>query len=175
MLGACDLMPNDLTVETSQRSEKSPQIETSQASQEHLVAGILPVESKPGEGKLDVRQMDEIIFYLQNNTEKSVQVLPWNTPLEKFLSADLFSVTVDGEQLSYVGRAVKRAAPEADDYISLAAGERRESLVVLSQGYDLSRTGEYRIALESLSLLDTVGELNVVIVDTTVIFTNPSR
>lgn len=153
VLLACDAVPNDTVAGTVENT-----------SQDRLIAGILAS---------DVEQMDELLFYLQNNTAQSVQVLPWNTPLEKFLSADLFNVSIGGERLPYTGRVVKRQAPEAGDFINLEAGERLEAVVVLSQGYDLSRSGKYRIMLESLSLQKPGAALDVAIVDDTVIFTRP--
>ena len=158
LLSACDAVPNEPVAETARKS--------TQGVQGQLIAGILAAEVGP-----DTVQMDELLFYLQNNTAETAQLLPWNTPLEQFLSADLFLVSTNDERLPYTGRVIKRQAPQADDYINLEAGERLESVVVLSQGYDLSRSGEYRIVLESLSLQDSSGELEVVIVDDTVLLT----
>ncbi len=168
MLSACDVVPNEVSAK--------------QTSPSQLVAGILPVDVAINTSTTEAetttaaakgtQRTNEILFYLENNTSRPISVLPWNTPMEKFLSADLFSVTFEGKQLPYTGRVVKRAAPEAKDYINLAAGERLESLVMLSQGYDISQPGEYKVVLESLSLQDSSGVLDVVIADTTLSFTN---
>ena len=49
--------------------------------------------------------------------------------------------------MPYSGRIVKRPAPTADDYVTLAAGEKKEAVVSLSDGYDVSASGEYVIVL----------------------------
>lgn len=125
-----------------------------------VTAGIRPVENE-----LIAGQAAEIVFYLNNGTDAAIEVLPWATPLEKDISADLFAVTKDSERLPYVGRMVKRAAPTADDYIILEAGEKRETVLNLSRAYDLREAGSYRIELESLALQDQKGLVDVVVVD----------
>lgn len=129
-----------------------------------LTAGIRPVEQT-----LVSNQSVEVVFYLDNSTDESVSVLPWGTPLETHMSADLFTVTKNGdEQLRYAGRVVKRAAPGAQDYQTLAVGERLENIVTVSQGYDMRDSGDYLISLESLNLRDANGAVEVVVVDSSV-------
>ena len=130
-----------------------------------IVAGIRPVQTT-----LTSDQPMQVLFFLENRTEQSIEVLPWNTPLERFISADLFAVTrSDDERLPYVGRVVKRAAPTATDYLAIAAGEKREHVVTVSQAYDAREAGEYRIRLKPLSLQTPSGLLDSAIVDNTVV------
>ncbi len=131
-----------------------------------LSAGIRPVENLLIEG-----QSLEVSFYLNNGTDAAVEVLPWATPLEVNISADLFVVMKDDEILPYVGRVVKRAAPTAEDYITLESGEKLETILNLSQAYDVRAAGNYQVVLESLYLQDSKGSLEAVIVDNTVVVT----
>jgi len=107
-------------------------------------AGIRPVESS-----VAAEQPMEVLFYLSNGTDAAIEVLPWGTPLEQSLTADVFVVTKEGEAMPYAGRVVKRPPPGPDDYLTLAAGEKRETLVDLSDGYDISAAGEYTVVLKT--------------------------
>ncbi len=131
-----------------------------------LSAGIRPVENRLIEG-----QSLEVSFYLNNGTDAAIEVLPWATPLEVNISADLFAVMKDDEALPYVGRVVKRKAATAEDYITLESGEQLETTLNLSQAYDVSAAGDYRIVLESLYLQNSKEALEVIIVDNTVAVT----
>ena len=95
----------------------------------------------------------EVLFYLKNGTDAAIEILPWGTPMEQTLSADLFVVTKDGEAIPYGGRVVKRPPPGPDDFLTVAAGEKRESVVNLSQGYDGKTAGEYTVVLKASTFL----------------------
>ena len=129
------------------------------------VAGQLSAGIRPGENIVLSDLPVEILFYLSNNTDQPIEILPWATPLERPLTADVFVVTYNGETLPYVGRVVKRAAPSASDYITLQPGEKIESVVNLSQSYDMRSTGEYQITLGQLYLQNSEGEVKSVIAD----------
>ena len=129
-----------------------------------IVAGIRPVETT-----LTSDQSMQVLFFLENRTGQSIEVLPWNTPLERFISADIFAVTRSEERLPYAGRVVKRAAPSATDYLTIAAGEKREHVVTVSQAYDVREAGEYRIRLEALNLQNPKGYIDSRIIDNTVV------
>ncbi|GGZ99376.1 hypothetical protein GCM10008090_04950 [Arenicella chitinivorans] len=86
---------------------------------------------------------------LKNNGQESVELLPWNTPMEATLLGDLYRIThdaaVDAQALPYLGRMVKRAAPEVDDYVVLKAGEVLRNTQRLSEGYSFCANRAYRL------------------------------
>jgi len=111
-----------------------------------LKAGLAAIDStiNPGDSL-------KLTFTLENNSTDAVRVLPWNTPLEAVLSADLFEVTYNDEILPYRGRVVKRAPPVETDYLTIEAGSMHESVVNLSQAYDVRGSGLYSIRLKPVS------------------------
>lgn len=92
----------------------------------------------------------EVLFFLENISTSPVRILPWNTPLEGELTADIFDVSVGDVSLQYQGIMIKRVAPTDDDYITIAVGERREVVIDLAESYDMTATGTYRIGLRTL-------------------------
>ena len=96
-------------------------------------------------------------FYIENQTDLPIRWLPWGTPLEERLTADCFDVTVNDQQLDYIGIVVKRMAPTDADYIELAAGDKIEAEVDLSLSYDMAAAGEYTVQLKTVDGVNCVG------------------
>jgi len=117
------------------------------------LVGKVSVGIKSVENSIPAEQPMEVLFYLKNGTDAAIEILPWGTPMEQTLSADLFVVTKDGEAIPYGGRVVKRPPPGPDDFLTVAAGEKRESVVNLSQGYDVKTAGEYTVVLKASAFL----------------------
>jgi peptidyl-Lys metalloendopeptidase len=90
-------------------------------------------------------------FTITNPNDTSIRVLKWFTPLEG-VEQPLFTVTRDGEPVTYLGVMVKRPAPTEQDYITLAAGESLTSDVNLSAYYDLSVSGNYEVMYDVTSI-----------------------
>jgi len=136
---ACDAVPDKATptVGEAVKTELS----------ELISAGIRPVEAHLQEG-----MPLEVLFYLSNNGDSAIKILPWGTPLEQPMTADLFLVTKALDIVPYGGIVVKRRPPEAGDYMTLAAGEKREMVVDVSSAYDVSAAGEYTVVLRDLFL-----------------------
>ncbi len=112
--------------------------ETVQAPETELGASIeIPATLPSGEG-VNLR------FTLTNNTDTSLYVLKWYTPLEG-LAGKLFYVERDGQAIPYQGILASRAAPPPDAYVLLDAGESVSAEVDLSTAYDFSQAGEYTI------------------------------
>ena len=133
LLLACESVPT--TVNTA-----------SKALPGRVSAGIRPVESI-----LITGQSMEVLFYLTNGTDNPITVLPWGTPLEQQMTADRFEISLSGNGIPYSGPVVKRPAPSEDHYLTLEAGEKRETVVDLSQVYDVSASGEYTVALRGFA------------------------
>jgi peptidyl-Lys metalloendopeptidase len=89
---------------------------------------------------------DEVVVNvsLANAGRSTARILRWQT-LAFGINDDLFEVTRNGERVAYLGRHVKRPAPQASDYISLAPGQRLLATVPLSSLYDFSKPGEYTV------------------------------
>lgn len=86
----------------------------------------------------------KLTFTIANDAAAPLHVLRWQTPLDG-VDTDLFDVSVDGQPVRYIGRLVKRAAPQAADYIELKPGEARTVEVDLSAYYDMRKGGQYSV------------------------------
>lgn len=99
-------------------------------------------------------------FTLKNLTSRTLSVLTWYTPLEG-LKGDIFKVTRDGVELRYEGRMVKRADPNANDYVRISAHASVSSTIDLSSAYDFSVPGHYNVEFAG-QIFDVVSEDNSV-------------
>jgi peptidyl-Lys metalloendopeptidase len=90
-----------------------------------------------------------------NRSTRSVLVPRWLVPGAR-LEANLFAVTRDGEPVAYRGRLVKRAAPGAGDFVTLAPGATLRGTTELTKHYDLRDGGEYVVTFR-VDLLGGVG------------------
>lgn len=111
--------------------------DSDKADQALLIAGVEAAD-KPSSGS-------ELIFYVQNESDIEKSLLIWNTPLERELSADVFSVTFNGLPVAYEGRMVKRSSPSEEDYRMVPAHERIEVQLDMADFYAMSRPGEYAV------------------------------
>lgn len=96
----------------------------------------------------DGQQRGQFAVTVRNTGERVARVPKWELPLGE-LDASLFEVQRDGRAVDYVGRLVKRAAPRAEDFVTLQPGEARQARIDLADAYDLSRSGNYTINLNA--------------------------
>ncbi len=87
----------------------------------------------------------EVNIVLTNNSDKSLKILKWNTPLETTLSANIFDVSVDNKKMRYKGRLVKRGKPTEEDYIIFQAKESKTVSLDLSKYYKMDEKGIYSL------------------------------
>lgn len=87
---------------------------------------------------------------LTNPTNHTIKVLKWYTPASG-VEEPLFTVTRDGQAVSYTGALYKRPPATSKDYLVLKAGESRTYTVVLDGVYDLSKTGSYTVSYQVTS------------------------
>lgn len=80
-----------------------------------------------------------------NASGRTVRVPRWELPAHT-PGASLFAISVDGEQIRYEGRMIKRGLPTAADFVVLRPGQSFTSRVDLASAYDLSRTGQYTVS-----------------------------
>lgn len=84
----------------------------------------------------------DVVF--TNTGDSPISVVKWFVP-DGQPEGNLFLLTRNGEAVSYLGPIVKRAAPTANDMITLAPGESMIRTAELSELYDLSASGVYAI------------------------------
>ena len=101
----------------------------------------------------------DIRFHVLNTSDAAVSMLIWNTPLEQELSADIFTVTLNGVPMPYLGRMVKRSTPSEKDYLAVPAHESIEALVDMATYYEMSEPGEYQVRFTP-SIIDGQSRLN---------------
>ncbi|HEV7645379.1 MAG TPA: M35 family metallo-endopeptidase [Pyrinomonadaceae bacterium] len=82
---------------------------------------------------------------ITNTGKQPITILRWYTPLDG-VKDDLFSVSIDGKAVEYIGPHYKRPAPTAADYITLGSGETVGATIDLAGYYDLSATGYYQVS-----------------------------
>jgi hypothetical protein len=90
----------------------------------------------------------KLSFTLTNNTDTSLYVLKWYTPLEG-IAGEIFRVERDGQAVPYQGILATRATPSTEDYVRLEPGASASAEVNLAPAYDFSQAGEYTIAFIS--------------------------
>lgn len=108
----------------------------------------LASEIQPARAKYAASHSLNISFSLTNNSDDTVYVCKWNTPLEGF-NSDMFEVKLGQERIIYLGRLVKRGQPTPDDYIKIAPNGKVTEVIDLSKAYETSDTGEYSVVFAS--------------------------
>ena len=102
-------------------------------------------------------------FKLTNTSSDNLLLLRWNTPLEGWFASP-FTVTRDGQWVSYQGAMVKRFRPSHEDYVSLGAGKSISNTVNLAEGYQMDKAGVYEFVfngrLQDVQALASVDELS---------------
>lgn len=83
---------------------------------------------------------------LTNVSKDEVTFLKWETPFENDFTGNMLTIQHEGEEVSYIGKIVKRAPPEEGDFITLAAGETISTSIDISQGYAIEHRGDYTVA-----------------------------
>lgn len=95
-----------------------------------------------------------IKFSLVNQSDESLSVLKWHTPLEG-IAGDIFRIVGEGGVVEYRGPMVRRGEPELQDYVKIEPGKAVTVEVDLLKGYDLSAPGIYQVNFQA-KLLDVV-------------------
>jgi peptidyl-Lys metalloendopeptidase len=90
----------------------------------------------------DQEVMVDVVF--TNNGATPLSIAKWFVP-EGALEGDLFLLSRDGKRVPYLGPIIKRAAPTAQDMITIAPGDSIMRSVDIAGMYDLSASGEYKM------------------------------
>lgn len=132
---------------------EAPKLSSAEKSMKQQVISVgiqLATPEQPG---------SELIFQAVNNSTEEIQLLIWSTPFENQLSADIFQVTIAGEEKLYLGRMIKRGSSTESDYVSIAANGLMEVRFDIADYYDLSEAGVYTVELD-LPVINKVTQLN---------------
>ncbi len=89
--------------------------------------------------------VDVVVTVTVTNTGSSAVSLLKSQLPSSGLEGPLFRITRNDQRVSYHGRVVKRAAPQANDVVRLEPGATLNYDVELTAGYDLSQNGRYTI------------------------------
>jgi peptidyl-Lys metalloendopeptidase len=136
--------------------------------QTRLAATVLGLFAVASVAQADVRsrlsfdqawlgENDDVVarVVITNAGDKSVQIPRWQLP-SAVLDGNLFKVTRDGAEVTYLGRLVKRAAPGPADFVTLQPGQSFRASTELSAAYDMASGGEYVISYR-LDMRDALG------------------
>lgn len=115
-----------------------------------LSAGVRAISASESQASIT-----SLVFFVSNESETDLPLLIWNTPIEIPLSADVFTVMLNGEQLEYQGRMIKRGSPAPEHYRTIEAGESLETLVELANYYDMSSAGSYKVRFDPIDINGT--------------------
>jgi len=86
-----------------------------------------------------------IKFSVQNNTNTTFEFCPWQTPLEKELTANCFEIIYKGDTLPYKGRMTKRIPPTKKDNLLLSPQETSTQTININKAYSIDKPGTYTI------------------------------
>lgn len=102
--------------------------------------------SLSAEPSYKVKEAVFVTVRVTNNTHNDIKFLKWGTPFESMPTRDMFSVKKEDNQiLPYQGRMVKRGKPEANDYISIQAGQTLKQGMDISRAYGINASGTYHV------------------------------
>lgn len=127
------------------QGQKATETQSQSGKNMMLVAGIS--QDSPVNSGAEKDSAALLNFYVENKNSADVQMLIWNTPFEQELSADIFTVSLDGQAVPYLGLKIKRGKPVADDFIVVPHGKKVETQIDIANYYDLSAPGQYIVAL----------------------------
>jgi hypothetical protein len=111
--------------------------------------------------RIEAQAPSRLRFELTNRSETALWVLKWNTPLEGW-KGTVLRVSRNGEELPYQGPMLKRGDPGNGDYVEVPAGGRVDATVDLSEVYDVSRPGTYKVETDGDLIDVTAGPTEVI-------------
>ena len=91
----------------------------------------------------------KVLVTLKNNSQQSIKILKWNTPLEEKINSDIFKIYKNNKEIPYIGRHIKRVQPTQKDFLVFEAGEEYQSWIDLPLYYKMRSEGNYTISYSS--------------------------
>jgi peptidyl-Lys metalloendopeptidase len=113
----------------------------------HGYANGLSVSITPTALSFSSTQKVPVTLTYENNDATTQLIYKWGLPSGE-LEYPLFTVTLNGENVIYLGRLVKRVKSTVADTIPLPPGKKISVIIDLSAAYDMRNTGEYTIQFE---------------------------
>ncbi|OJH35740.1 M35 family metallo-endopeptidase [Cystobacter ferrugineus] len=113
--------------------------------------GDVAVSLSVASSSMSAREDVAVTVTFTNVSSQPVQLLRWFVPGTEGIKAGLFEVSRNGEEVDYIGPHIKRAAPQAEDFVTLAPGESLSGTASLSGMYDLSESGTYSVRFAAQS------------------------
>jgi hypothetical protein len=89
-----------------------------------------------------------ITFSFKNVSENNLYILPWNTPMDDYLT-DCIVVKRGKKKIPYDGILVKRGHPHQEDYLSLEAGKSVDKSFDITREFNISELGDYSITVDT--------------------------
>lgn len=132
LLGACGA-PADGELSPTEASEQAQ--------------GALTAQVTVAKASMAARDTVTVEVTLTNTSSAPVSLYKWEAP-GTGLTEGRLSVLRDGTPVAYTGAHFKRVLGRTEDIITLAPGQGISGPVVVSDAYDLSRTGTYTIRYE---------------------------
>jgi hypothetical protein len=86
----------------------------------------------------------QLIFEITNQTDKTLHILKWNTPLEG-LQSPCLDIRSGKKQIIYDGIMKKRGLPQAKDFLTLKPNESATQKIDLTEAYDIAKTGSFTV------------------------------
>jgi len=94
---------------------------------------------------------DELIvdWQIESNSLIVDRILAWNTPIEGEWNSNMFSIVHQetGESAIYLGKLMKRAIPEIENFSTISSSEPLSGCLDLSEGYSFPHPGDYSVTL----------------------------
>lgn len=101
--------------------------------------------SMPQEGYFSADQL-KLDVILTNTSSDAITFLKWGTPFENDFTDNILTIQYEGQIVRYIGKIVKRAPPEENDFITIAVGETISTSLDISEGYAIENRGDYTVA-----------------------------
>jgi peptidyl-Lys metalloendopeptidase len=120
--------------------------------------GGFTVDLKVAQSEFGASQDVLVTVTLSNKSKQAARILKWLTPADG-VDESLFTVTRDGQPVSYLGPSAKRPPATDSDYLVLAPGTSVTNVVDLAGFYDFTGTGRYEITynVAAFDLFDRKG------------------
>ena len=92
--------------------------------------------------------------HMINHTGQAITFLPWNTPFDSAITGRFLKVMEKSAgdtdvELAYMGPMVKRSAPVASDYVTVASGEELQNSLDITKVYNFCQNHSYSVTFEN--------------------------
>ena len=115
------------------------------AAEQSATSGEIAVSLSAAKSALGANEDVAVKVTFTNVSSSPVRLLNWVIPGTARVQEGLFEVTRNGEPVEYIGPHIKRVAPGAEDFITLAPGQSVSGTAPVSGLYDLSDSGSYTL------------------------------